>query len=57
VAELQDRLGLRPFGTRPVADLAGRLLPHAIENDRLVHLAGLVVEECRRRRSRSRCSA
>src|SRR5271165_292372 len=49
-AELQDRLGFRPFGTRPAADLAGWLLPHAIENDRLVHLAGLVVEECRRRR-------
>ena len=30
VAELQDRLGLRPFGTRPAADLAGWLLPHAI---------------------------
>jgi hypothetical protein len=40
VAELQDRLGLRPFGTRPAADLAGWLLPHAIENDRLAHLAG-----------------
>src|SRR5712671_3958011 len=50
VAELQDRLGFHPFGTRPAADLAGWLLPHAIENDRLVHLAGLVVEECRRRR-------
>jgi hypothetical protein len=50
VAELQDRLGLRPFGTRPAADLAGWLLPHAIENDRLAHLAGLVMEECRRRR-------
>src|SRR6516165_4531768 len=35
VAELQDRLGFRPFGTRPAADLAGWLLPHAIENDRL----------------------
>jgi hypothetical protein len=46
VAELQDRLGFRPFGTRPAADLAGWLLPHAIENDRLVHLAGLVVEKC-----------
>src|SRR5215471_3920852 len=44
MAELQDRLGFRPFGTRPAADLAGWLLPHAIENDRLVHLAGLVVE-------------
>src|SRR5438477_282295 len=50
VAELQDRLGLRPFGTRPAADLAGWLLPHAIENDRLAHLAGLVMEECRWRR-------
>jgi hypothetical protein len=28
----------------------GWLLPHAIENDRLTHLAGLVVKECRRRR-------
>ena len=49
-AELQDRLGFRPFGTRPAADLASWLLLHAIENDRLAHLAGLVVEECRRRR-------
>src|SRR5882762_8221459 len=49
-AELQDRLGFRPFGTRPAADLAGWLPPHAIETDRLAHLAGLVVEECRRRR-------
>src|SRR5467141_616344 len=49
-AELQDRLGFRPFGTRPAADLAGWLLPHAIETDRLAHLARLVVEECRRRR-------
>ena len=49
-AELQNRLGFRPFGTRPATDLAGWLLPYAIENDRLVHLAGLVVEECRRRR-------
>src|SRR6202045_2817384 len=40
VAELQDRLGFRPFGTRPAADLAGWLLPHAIENDRLLQFAG-----------------
>src|SRR5580704_12315310 len=45
VAELQERLGFHPFGRRPAADLAGWLLPHAIENDRLAHLAGLVVEE------------
>src|SRR5260370_1754351 len=50
VAEPQARLGFRPFGTRPAADLAGWLLPHAIESDRLVHLAGLVGGECPRRR-------
>src|SRR5271165_2398172 len=49
-AELQDRLRLRPFGTRPAAELMGWLLPHAIENDRLAHLAELTAEECRRRR-------
>src|ERR1700682_6230059 len=49
-AELQDRLGLWPLGTHPAADLTGWLLPRAMENDRLAHLAGLVVEECRRRR-------
>jgi len=49
-AELQDRLRLRPFGTRPSAELAVWLLPRAIENDRLVHMAELVMEECRRRR-------
>jgi hypothetical protein len=26
------------------------LLPHGIENDRIAYLAGLVMEECRRRR-------
>jgi hypothetical protein len=49
-AELQPRLRLRPFGTRPAVELAGWCLPHAIENDRLAHLADLTVEECRRRR-------
>jgi TnpA family transposase len=49
-AELQDRLRLYPFGTRSAAELARWLLPHAIEDDRLVHLAGLVMEECRQRR-------
>ncbi len=48
--ELQGRLGLRPFGPRPATELSQWLLPHAIENEHLVHLAGLVVEECRRRR-------
>lgn len=49
-AELYDRLRLRPFGTRPAAELATWLLPRAIENDRLAHLAGLVVAECQQRR-------
>lgn len=48
--ELQDQLGFRPFGARPAAELLAWLLPHAIENDRLVYLAGLAMEECRRRR-------
>jgi TnpA family transposase len=49
-AELQDRLRLRPFGPRPAALLATWLLPHAVEDDRLVHLAALVLQECRHRR-------
>ena len=48
--ELQDQLGLRPFGACPTAELLAWLLPFAIENDRLAYLAGLVMEECRRRR-------
>ena len=47
---MQVRLGLYPFGTRAAGELANWLLPHAIEDDRLVHLAGLVMEECRQRR-------
>ena len=49
-AYLQDRLRLRPFGTRPAAELTTWLLPRAIEDERLGHLAELVVQECRRRR-------
>jgi TnpA family transposase len=48
-AGLQGRLGLRPFGTRPAAELATWLLPQALEDERLGHLAELVVGECRRR--------
>src|ERR1700724_1206158 len=33
-AELQDRLGFRPFRTRPAADLAGWLLPQALGTER-----------------------
>ena len=43
-------IGLRPFGACPTAELLAWLLPFAIENDRLAYLAGLVMEECRRRR-------
>jgi TnpA family transposase len=48
--ELQHQFGLRPFGTRPATELTRWLLPHAIENDQLAHLAELVLEECRQRR-------
>jgi hypothetical protein len=48
--DLQDRLRLRPFGTRSAADLTAWLLPQAIEDERFAHLARLVVEECRQRR-------
>lgn len=49
-AELQDKLQLRPYGTRPAAELTAWLLPQAIEDERLGHLARLIVEECRQRR-------
>jgi hypothetical protein len=49
-AELQDRLRLRPFGKHAAAELADALHPQAVQNDRLFHLAELVMEECRRRR-------
>src|SRR5271168_1516430 len=49
-AELQDRLRFRPFGKHAAAELADVLHPQALENDRLFHLAELVMEECRRRR-------
>ena len=49
-AELQDRLRLRPLGKRAAAELANDLHSQALENDRLFHLAELVMEECRKRR-------
>jgi hypothetical protein len=48
--DLQDRLRLCPFGPRSAAMLTTWLLPHAIEDDRFLHLAGLILEECRQRR-------
>ena len=49
-AELQRCLRLRPFIARHGAELTKWLLPQAVENDRLGHLAELVLEECRQRR-------
>ena len=49
-AELQRCLRLRPFAARHRAELAKWLLPLAVEDDRLAHLAELVLEECRQRR-------
>jgi hypothetical protein len=48
--ECQEQLGLRPFGKRAAAELASALLPQAIEDDRLAHLAEMVMETCRQRR-------
>ncbi len=48
--ECQRQLGLRPFGRRTAAELADALLPQAIEDDRFVHLAALVMQTCRQRR-------
>jgi len=53
VAELQDRLGFRPFGTRPAADLAGWLLPHAIDRATDAAPAGHRIESERPRPARS----
>ena len=49
-AEFRDRLRLQPFGRRAGVELASWLLPKAIEDERLMHLAELVLEECRQRR-------
>jgi hypothetical protein len=42
--------GYVSLGKRAAAELADALHPQALENDRLFHLAELVMEECRRRR-------
>jgi len=49
-AELQRWHRLRAFNARHGAELSKWLLPQAVENDRLGHLAELVLEECRQRR-------
>jgi TnpA family transposase len=50
VAELQERLRTRSFSTKTAAELRAWLLPRAIEDERFLHLARLVLEECRQRR-------
>ena len=49
--ECQRQLGLRPFGRRTAAELTEALLPQAIEDDRFVHMAALVMRTCRERRT------
>jgi TnpA family transposase len=46
-AECQEQLGLRSFSKRAAAELIDALLPAAIEDDRLLHLATLAMEVCR----------
>jgi len=48
--ECREEFGLRPFGKHAVTTLTDALLPRAIENDRLVYLAELVMRSCRERR-------
>jgi len=50
ITELQNALRLRSFCTSIAAELAAWLLPRAIEDERFIHLARLVLEECRYRR-------
>ena len=46
----RSKLGLRYFGKHAAAELTQALLPHAMEDDRLAHLAALAMEACRQRR-------
>jgi TnpA family transposase len=48
--ECQEQLGLRYFGRHATAELTKTLLPQAMEDDRLAHLAALAMEACRQRR-------
>jgi TnpA family transposase len=47
--ECQEQLGLRYFGKHAVTELTQTLLPQAMEDDRLAHLAALATEACRQR--------
>jgi Domain of unknown function (DUF4158) len=48
--ECQEQTGLRYFGEQAAAELTQALLPQAMEDDRLAHLAALAMEACRQRR-------
>jgi hypothetical protein len=48
--ECQEQFGLRSFGKHVAAELTEALLPQAMEDDRLAHLAALAMETCRQRR-------
>jgi Domain of unknown function (DUF4158) len=48
-AECQEQLGLHSFSKRVAAELIEALLPAAMEDDRLAHLAALAMEMCRQR--------
>lgn len=50
VAELQERLRTRSFNAKAAMELRAWLLPRAVEDERFLHLARLVLEECRQRR-------
>lgn len=50
VAELRERLRTRSFSSNIAVELRTWLLPRAIEDERFIHLARLVLEECRQRR-------
>jgi hypothetical protein len=48
--ECRDQLGLRYYGKHAAGELKATLLPLAMEDDRLAHLAALAMEACRQHR-------
>jgi TnpA family transposase len=48
--ECRDQLGLRYYGKHAAGELKATLLPRAMEDDRLAHLAALAMEACRQHR-------
>lgn len=49
-AQLQEALKLRPFGAARAHEIEEWLIPYAVENDQLGHLATEALAECRLRR-------